>query len=593
MNDASVVGVAVVASAIARLALDVPLWLIAAGVAIALLARRPPLLCVPLVLVIGWHSHRDLVALDDSPRHQFTGWVTLTDDASRGNFGASAEVRLGDGRRVLAQADDVLAGDLAPTTMGSRLLLEGRLGPLSRRTDRTVARHLAGSLAVESIIGRARGGWPFELADRVRSTLTRGASGIGAEGSALFEGLVLGDDRHQDDLTRHRFRASGLSHLLVVSGENVAFVLVAAAPLTSRLSLRWRLGVTLVVLVGFGTLVRWEPSVLRAIAMSGIASLAAFRGRRVSGLRVLALAVLALVTVDPLIVWSLGFWLSVTATLGLVLLARRTSRVLPGPRFLADALGVVLAAQIGAVPLVVTVFGVVPASALIANLVAVPAAGWVMVWGCTAGFAAGVGPSWLAMLIHFPTRLLEWWIATTARLAATPGLPVWGPFGAALTAVAIVAGVWSWRRPRVIVRRIGVVVACGAGVAAILLGLRGPPSGVQPAGRGAQLAVGLHGEQVLIIGGAAHVDDVLDSLDALHVGSVDLVVVTARGAARPAGTVIEELGATRVVAADRSGLPAASQLTAGVIRVGALLLDVDERDDRWTVTARIESEAPV
>ena len=200
-----------------------------------------------------------------------------------------------------------------------------------------------------------------------------------------------------------RFRASGLSHLLVVSGENVAFVLVAAAPLLDRLTLRSRFAATLAVLVAFGTIVRWEPSVLRAITMSAVAALAGLRGRHASGVRVISIAVLGLVALDPLIVWSMGFLLSVAATLGLVLFARPIGRRLPGPRSLADALGVVLGAQLGAAPVLVVVFGVVPAAGLVANLVAVPVAGWVMVWGCTAGFVAGVGPTWAASIVHLPT----------------------------------------------------------------------------------------------------------------------------------------------------------------------------------------------
>jgi predicted membrane metal-binding protein len=66
------------------------------------------------------------------------------------------------------------------------------------------------------------------------------------------------------------FRGSGLTHLLVVSGQNLAFVLVLASPVTNRLTWRWRWVVTLGVIGAFALVTRFEPSVLRASAMAAI-----------------------------------------------------------------------------------------------------------------------------------------------------------------------------------------------------------------------------------------------------------------------------------------------------------------------------------
>ena len=88
------------------------------------------------------------------------------------------------------------------------------------------------------------------------------------ERRALYAGFVLGDDRGQPVEITDDFRASGLSHLLVVSGQNVAFVLALVSPLLRRLRLGWRLVAGLALLLLFGVLTRWEPSVLRAEAMA-------------------------------------------------------------------------------------------------------------------------------------------------------------------------------------------------------------------------------------------------------------------------------------------------------------------------------------
>ena len=77
------------------------------------------------------------------------------------------------------------------------------------------------------------------LADRLRARLARSiAPGLAGERRAVLEGIVLGDDSELSPGLRQDFQASGLYHLLAVSGQNV--VLVAAGALV----LAWLLGVS-------------------------------------------------------------------------------------------------------------------------------------------------------------------------------------------------------------------------------------------------------------------------------------------------------------------------------------------------------------
>ena len=65
------------------------------------------------------------------------------------------------------------------------------------------------------------------------------------------------------------FHAAGLCHLLVVSGQNVAFVLALLDPLTRRTCPANRLVLVILTLLAFVTLTRFEASVLRAAVMAG------------------------------------------------------------------------------------------------------------------------------------------------------------------------------------------------------------------------------------------------------------------------------------------------------------------------------------
>ena len=81
---------------------------------------------------------------------------------------------------------------------------------------------------------RLRGG----VADRLHGWLARASTpGLTGERRAVLEGVVLGEDGGLSDSLRQRFRASGLYHLLAVSGGNVLVVAGGAAGLAILLGI--------------------------------------------------------------------------------------------------------------------------------------------------------------------------------------------------------------------------------------------------------------------------------------------------------------------------------------------------------------------
>jgi competence protein ComEC len=142
--------------------------------------------------------------------------------------------------------------------------------------------------------------------------------------------------------------------------------------------------------------------------------------------------------VDPLLVWSIGFWLSVGATAGVCTVGPWLADRLAGLGPLALPLGITLGAQLGVVLPSVLVFGRLPLVSVVANLLAVPVAGIVMLYGLPAGLVAGSAPA-VAPVVMFPARLGTRWVDTVARLGARlePD-PPWTWIGWAV--VVIVAG---------------------------------------------------------------------------------------------------------------------------------------------------------
>src|SRR5947208_1417270 len=113
-------------------------------------------------------------------------------------------------------------------------------------------------------------------------------------------------------------------------------------------------------------------------------------GRPASRVRLLALAVAGVLLLDPLLIDSLSFRLSVGATAGIALLAGPLADRLPGPEWLTEPLAVTMAAQVGVAPVALPAFGGLPLASLPANLLAVPAAAPLTAWGFVGGGLAGV-----------------------------------------------------------------------------------------------------------------------------------------------------------------------------------------------------------
>ena len=381
------------------------------------------------------------------PAH-VSGRATLVDDPRQGRWGAVEAEAVVSGRHFRLQAKGKQAAELRPMLAGQHLLVEGTAQRVKGKAAGSLRRrHIAGQIQVESISLMDKGSTASRTANGLRQLLGSGAASMSLDERSLFTGLVIGDDREQSAEMTSDFRDAGLLHLLAVSGHNVAFVLIVMAPLLRRFALSGRFLGAVITLAFFGAVTRWEPSVMRAEAMAAVALTAVYLGRPISLLRTIALAVTASLLVDPFLVGSIGFLLSVGACIGMACLGEKLSNSLIGPALLTRSLGYSAAAQLGVAPVQLAVFGPVPIAGLIANLLAGPVAGLVMMWGLVAGVIAGIVGEPMATWLHAPTSLMVRWIAAVAHVTAKWHLGGWGKeslwWGISVLAISI----WWRKRP--------------------------------------------------------------------------------------------------------------------------------------------------
>ncbi len=370
----------------------------------------------------------------------FSGWVTVASDPASSHGSTRLLLQVEGERFEVWVRGPATQAAVARWQQGDRVWVSGARQPLRpTRAARVSWEHVVGAFRYD-VLGDRLEGRPLAVAsNRVRDLIERGSSSMPSADAALARGLIIGDDRDEPPAMIDRFRRSGLSHLTAVSGQNVAFVLAAAGPLLRRARTGVRLAATLALIGWFVVLTRAEPSVLRAGAMAGLSAVGFALGREREPPRLLAVAVIGLLLVDPLLVRSVGFWLSVGATAGVTVLGPPLARRLRALGPLAVPLGVTLGAQLGVALPSLLVFGRLPLVGTLANLLAVPVAGFVMLYGLPAALVAGaVSP--LRGIVMLPVEVGVRWVDRVAGVAATTEPPApWGAVGVVVVAIALVA----------------------------------------------------------------------------------------------------------------------------------------------------------
>jgi len=265
---------------------------------------------------------------------------------------------------------------------------------------------------------------------RARAEAAMG-SGMPPREAALARGFVLGEDEAIDDSTVEDFRRSGLSHLLAVSGQNVALLGLLALPLLTALGmpLRTRLVWVLAAIVVYVPLAGAGPSIVRAGTMGVLTVLAGLAGRRSSRLYGLAVAATVSLALDPGVAADVGWQLSFAAVLGILAIARPLRRALAGVlggsrgwrRSLAEGVALTVAASLATAPLIAFHFGAVSTTTLLANVLALPAVAPAMWLGMLVSIGAQV-PGFPAAVVNAVEAPL---LAYVAQVAAWCGRPSW------------------------------------------------------------------------------------------------------------------------------------------------------------------------
>lgn len=471
-----------------------PRWFAAAG---ALLVAGL-LLAGPLTVRLSQSQHDPLtglagrganvtlrVSVDERPKPvKSAGYAGQQAGARLVVLGATVRHAEAAGVQIASRGRVVLLAPLqswASLLPGQELTAKGKLMP-PRGGDLTVAAvYVRGP---PTAVGEAP--WWQRAAESTRQALREACSVLSDDAAALVPGLVVGDTSRISAQVQREFTEAGLTHLMAVSGSNLAVVAGAVLLLLRLLRVGPRASALLagVALAGFVVLAGPEPSVLRAGAMGAVGLLALALGRKRSVVPALALAICVLVVWDPAMAADFGFALSALATAGLVLLAPRWSEAMARrgvPPGLAEGLAVPLAAFLVTAPVLAGMAGQVSVVSIAANILAAPVVAPATVLGVITAVLATFWPAAAKVPALAAGPEAHWLLLVARHASRVPGAVVpWpgGWWGGALALVVVVAVVLVLRRPGL---RIGLALLL-VGVLLVVVPVRVISPGWPPAG---------------------------------------------------------------------------------------------------------------
>ncbi|QXM06214.1 DNA internalization-related competence protein ComEC/Rec2 [Crassaminicella indica] len=237
----------------------------------------------------------------------------------------------------------------------------------------------------------------------------------------VFLGILLGDKEKLDTNLYKVFKKVGIAHILAVSGLHVGIIYMYINKLLKRFPLPIKIFSILAIVSFYVIITGCAPSVLRAASMTFILILAPLFDRRYDSLCAVASAGLIFLMINPLYLLDIGFQLSFTAVLGIILLYKsifKKLRILP--KAIRTILSVSMAAQIGVIPIVAYHFNYISLGAFIINIPIVMIVGFIVPVGLVSIIFGFVNISIASVFGYIVSILIKIMIALSTFIESMP-----------------------------------------------------------------------------------------------------------------------------------------------------------------------------
>ena len=187
-------------------------------------------------------------------------------------------------------------------------------------------------------------------------------------------GILLGGSGNLSPEFRQQLQRSGLAHIVAIDGYKQVIVTAVLGSVAVRFLGRRKAAVPLLLgVLAYTILTGARPSAVRAGLMVGMTTVAGSLGRVSDSLTSLLVAAVLMTAYEPSVMHDIGFQLSFSATLGLIVLCPRMWRLLRGvPHWIADPAGVTGVVTLATLPVMLSVFHEISLVSPLSHVVAMP-----------------------------------------------------------------------------------------------------------------------------------------------------------------------------------------------------------------------------
>ena len=243
--------------------------------------------------------------------------------------------------------------------------------------------------------------------------------------AGLLGGLLLGTRGLRDDLAE-KFRLTGTSHIIAVSGSNVTIVAVFLDKLLRRFGRSVSFYGSLAGITGFVLITGATAAVVRAGLMGGLVLVAANSGRLFSSVNALALAATTMLWQNPKIfLYDIGFQLSFSAFAGILFVQPFLEERFPNaPGAIKNFLFPTLAAQATTSPVILYHFGNFSIISALTNMLVLPFISFAMLFGFLALFIPFV-PYIAWLVLAYIIKMIELTASIPGAGLSNLKFPLW------------------------------------------------------------------------------------------------------------------------------------------------------------------------
>ncbi|QNU65579.1 DNA internalization-related competence protein ComEC/Rec2 [Ruminiclostridium herbifermentans] len=256
------------------------------------------------------------------------------------------------------------------------------------------------------LIGNKGGGWINKLGFSIKNyVLGIVEFCLDKNQAGLLAGMIIGYKDGLDENAYNAFSKAGLTHIMVASGMNVAFIILPLTYIFKKMRIGNAVSSILIiaVLILFVFVAGFSASVVRAVIMGIIILVGKLVMRETDIFTSISAAAIILLFINPYTLFDIGFQLSFAATISLVMFYQKIKECIDNkylPNIISDTLAATLAAQIGVIPITLYYFNNLSTISIISNLLVVPVVQMITIIGFIMVFAGIVNIN-LAVLIGY------------------------------------------------------------------------------------------------------------------------------------------------------------------------------------------------